>query len=100
MKIDTSLEMKHRYIPKIWGNDMKVFLWIRVKEIKSKIEKLTGAKYNICLGNYYENGKFPTEKRKEVFPTLPPSLWELKESSDSEKEMVQKNLISHLKMEV
>jgi hypothetical protein len=41
-----------------------------------------------------------TEKRKEVFPTLPPSLWELKESSDSEKEMVQKNLISHLKMEV
>ena len=27
-----------------------------MKEIKEKIEKLTGAKYNICLANYYENG--------------------------------------------
>ncbi|ARF11712.1 2OG-FeII oxygenase superfamily protein [Klosneuvirus KNV1] len=44
--------------PKIWGSDNSIKQWTpELLEIKNKIEELTGNKYNICLCNYYKNGK-------------------------------------------
>ncbi len=46
------------HAPKIWGAGITVEPWtLEVLDIKNKIEKLTGFKFNICLGNYYQNGK-------------------------------------------
>jgi hypothetical protein len=45
-------------IPNIWGNDVKLKKWTKeLLEIKEQIEKITKFEYNICLANYYENGK-------------------------------------------
>jgi alkylated DNA repair dioxygenase AlkB len=44
--------------PRIWGEDIVINPWIpELKELKDKIEKEVGEKYNICLCNYYQSGK-------------------------------------------
>lgn len=44
-------------IPKIWGVD-RVREWLpEILEIKKLVEKTTKFKYNVCLVNYYTNGK-------------------------------------------
>lgn len=46
------------YAPAIWGKDLVVIPWPdRLHEIKDKIEAYIKTKYNICLCNYYENGR-------------------------------------------
>lgn len=45
-------------IPKIWGDGIEVKLFTtELKNIRDQISKITGAKYNICLCNFYANGK-------------------------------------------
>ncbi len=49
-------------IPKTWGEETPIIIWSKelIKQnvpLKQKIENLTGKKYNICLCNFYENGK-------------------------------------------
>lgn len=44
--------------PKIWGNNNPIVPWTpELLKIKNKIQELTGKHYNICLCNYYKNGK-------------------------------------------
>ena len=45
-------------IPKIWGENISVIKFDEeIKEIKDKLEKDLEYKFNICLCNYYPNGK-------------------------------------------
>jgi alkylated DNA repair dioxygenase AlkB len=45
-------------IPKIWGENITVMNFDEeIKEIKTKLEKDLQYKFNICLCNYYPNGK-------------------------------------------
>lgn len=44
--------------PEIWGDNAVVNKWTpELMTLKTQIESLTGKKYNICLCNYYKNGK-------------------------------------------
>lgn len=44
--------------PNVWGNDLVVAPWSpEIDEIRRDVERLTQCKYNICLCNYYANGK-------------------------------------------
>ena len=44
--------------PKIWGANNPIQPWTsELLKIKTKIEGLTGKKYNICLCNFYKNGR-------------------------------------------
>ena len=45
-------------IPKIWGEYVTIMTFDdEIKEIKNKLEKEFDYKFNICLCNYYPNGK-------------------------------------------
>lgn len=45
-------------IPKIWGNNVQVIEFPDyLIKLKESIEKDTDFKFNICLANYYQNGK-------------------------------------------
>ena len=45
-------------IPKIWGENVNLITFDdEIKEIKNKLEKEFDYKFNICLCNYYPNGK-------------------------------------------
>lgn len=45
-------------IPKIWGENVTIIPFDNdIKEIKNKLEKEFEYKFNICLCNYYPNGK-------------------------------------------
>lgn len=45
-------------IPKIWGDGIEVKIFpTELKKIRDEISNITGAKYNICLCNFYANGK-------------------------------------------
>lgn len=44
--------------PKIWGNTRQIQVWTpSMLELKEQIEATTGCAYNVCLVNYYLNGK-------------------------------------------
>ena len=50
--------IEQNIIPKTWGKETPIIQWPDlIFQIKEKIEKLTDKKYNICLCNYYLNGK-------------------------------------------
>lgn len=45
-------------IPKIWGDDVTIMIFDdEIKEIKKKLEEDLNYNFNICLCNYYPNGK-------------------------------------------
>jgi uncharacterized protein YaeQ len=54
---DEDLELES--MPNIWGKlDVKLQKWTKeLLQIKEQIEKITKSEYNICLVNYYEDGK-------------------------------------------
>jgi hypothetical protein len=50
--------IKMGVIPRTWGAETPIIIWPEeISQIKTKIEQLTGKKYNICLCNFYKNGK-------------------------------------------
>ncbi len=56
--IDEELAMSTYIIPKIWGSDVTILEFDdEIKEIKNKLEEELKYKFNICLCNYYPNGK-------------------------------------------
>ena len=53
---DTSL--LKRTPPKIWGDTRQIQVWTpSMLELKHQVEAQTGYSYNVCLVNYYMNGK-------------------------------------------
>lgn len=54
--IDLSIDNK--VIPGIWGHDVTIITFPeKLLEIKTRLEELFACKFNICLANFYNNGK-------------------------------------------
>lgn len=54
--IDESVD--NTVIPKIWGHDVNILLFPEsLLMIKTRLEELLNFHFNICLANFYDNGK-------------------------------------------
>lgn len=99
-------ELTNYIIPKIWGNDVTIMTFDDdIKEIKNKLLTDLNYKFNICLCNYYPNGKSnisfhsDNEEKGDIECIASISLGAIREFGFRKKNDITKEIIKKINLE-